>query len=833
MVASGVVASLLINLCASSALADVLSLTFNPTSVYGTDSSTGTVTLDTGRPGAIRTVTLSSSNPAVASVPASVTTTRLSQTVVHFTVTTYPVAVQTNVVITATEGGVSKQAVITVRPPILTSVLFSPNPVRGLDDSIAAITINRPAPADWLCSIQGPYPPIYFVTEPIPISIVSFTPGATSTTKTVNTVAVADPVTVQITVRPPTGQSPTVQWFLTVVPTRVESIALTPSSVTGGDASLGCIALNGPAAVGGASIMLSSSDPSVASVQPTLQIVSGDNDGCFLVQSHAVADCASAVISAAFGGQTVQATLNVGPTERITDNADNDRWSPRHSSTVGGNVLWTNGDDVFFDNGTSTQLVQARGDLETVEDVVFGLGSGTSAGQVIGAWRRGTDFAWVWPSGGQPVLVSAVNPIDPQQPLNPEAIAIEDGSVFMVLQAFFDANAVKHVFRVDPVSGIATNLTGDAAVPGVSRITTSGGEAAWLFVDSPNPKLHYYDGSNIAEIDSGEINGVMLRLARGRLVYEKIDDGVSHVFLYDSTLTDPTPIRISADTDAAHGNFAPATDGYHIAWLFGDADQTNLDILLYGGLQLNDASSRPFTPLGNNEFPLQLQRGQLLWKDIQSNLRYAADGAIETLCLMPATAFSAPWLADGFIAGFGPVQGSLETDNEVFIRDGIPPNDADQPMPPILIVATPDNHSIFLEWDGILGASSYNLYLAEQPGVTRDNYASLPGGRQIAGIASPSIKVCELVNGAAHYFVVTTVEGGNEGGESAEVSATPNPEGITGLAEITVLLDCLSGPGATEAPEGCAPAAFYDADLTCDGDVDLKDFAVLSNFVAR
>jgi hypothetical protein len=41
------------------------------------------------------------------------------------------------------------------------------------------------------------------------------------------------------------------------------------------------------------------------------------------------------------------------------------------------------------------------------------------------------------------------------------------------------------------------------------------------------------------------------------------------------------------------------------------------------------------------------------------------------------------------------------------------------------------------------------------------------------------------------------------------------------------------GPGVTAAPEGFAPAAFSAADLIRDGDVDLKDFAVLSNFVVR
>lgn len=816
----GFLAALSVGLGASSAPAEVISLTLDPTQVTGTDPSTGSVRLNFEPFGHARTITLTSSNPALASVPSSVMTGFRGNDRADFTITTSPINTPTNVTITATHDDVSKQAILTVRPPSLTSISFNPNPVRGGDNSVATITINRPAPANWLCSISGTYPPIYFMTG----SIVEFTPGATSTIETINTQAVANEVNAQINVHPPSGQLPSVSAILTVVPTRVQTLGLTPSSVTGGDGSLGCVTLNGAALQGGAAVQLSSSDPSVASVPSTLPIAQGDNDGCFLVQSHAVEDCASAVISAALGGATMQATLGVGPTERITDNANNDRWNLRHSSTVGGKVLWHNGNDVYLDDGTNTQLVQARGGMEALNNDVFGLGSGANAGQVIGAWRRGTNFAWVWRSGGTPVLVTAVNPIDPPQAMNLEAIAIADGSVFMVFQAFFNTNSVKHVFRVDPATGIATNLTGDLAVPGVSRIATSGGEAAWLFVDSPNPKLHFFDGSTITVVSSGEINGFNLRLARGRLIYEKIDDGVSHIFLYDSTAATPSPVRISPDTDAAHGNFAPATDGYHVAWLFGNANLTSLDVLLYGSLQLNDASSRPVA-LPDADFPLQLQRGQLLWKDAESDLRYAADGTIEPLCLTPANSFAAPWLADGYVAGFGPVQDSAETDNEVFIYPGLTPDDADLPMPPILILPTPGDGSVILQWDSILGASSYNVYLAEQPGINKDNYAALSGGRRIAGIPSPSTKVCELTNGVTYHFVVTTVEEGDEGGDSVEVSATPTPQPTPDLAEVTALIRCLAGPGVTSPPTGCTALAFHSADLTCDADVDLEDFA--------
>lgn len=808
--------------------AALTNLTLSPSTVFGTDSSTGTVTTTPPvSPLFFRIVALTSSNPAVASVPANVLIGGQGDTMANFAITTFPVNTQTNVTITATEGGVSIMRTLTVRPPQLTSITFNPDPLRGSDNSTATITINRPAPANWLCFIQGPFPPIFFHSG----SIVSFTPGAMSTTKTINSLAVSQEVNALITVSPPAGQSPSVSQTLTVVPTRVESLSIAPSAITAGLGTLGCVSLNGDALAGGAPVQLTSSDTSVARVPSMVQISQGDDDGCFVVQAQNVTECVSATIYAILGGQTVQADVHVGSAERLTENQLNDRWSRRHSSTVDGKLLWTDGDDVWFDNGLSTQLVQARGALEAVEDAVFGLGTGATANEDVGAWRRGTDFAWVWRSGHAPILVNAVNPIDPQQPMNPEAIAIADGYVFMILQAFSGGNAVKHVFEVDPVNGDALNLSGSAAVPGAPRVTTDGGFAAWLFDDNQGPpKLRFYNGFTQTLVDSGAISETSLRLKRGRLVYEKIANGVSHIYLYDSAAPTPVVPRISPDTDATQGNFHPTTDGYHVAWLFGDADRTNLDVVLHGGLHLSDAGSRVFTPIINNEFPLQLQRGQLLWRDEQADLRVFADGFLQTLCLTPADDFLVPWLADGYIAGFGPVEDVPLSFNEIYLHPGTEPRDADVPMPPLLVTLSPGRASVYLEWDMVLGATSYNIYLAAEPGVARDNYQSLDGGRRISGVTSTLAKVCDLSPEAGYFFVVTTVENGDEGSESNEVAGSAELF-LPQIHQFLDFLSCLAGPHGNRDENVCDGRMFDQADLTCDVDVDLADFAKLSNLL--
>ncbi|MGZ6126549.1 MAG: hypothetical protein ACXWLR_16385, partial [Myxococcales bacterium] len=106
--------------------------------------------------------------------------------------------------------------------------------------------------------------------------------------------------------------------------------------------------------------------------------------------------------------------------------------------------------------GTTNAQVQALDAVNSpgsIDDVVFTLGSGSSAGQVIGGWRRGTDDGWVFVSDGVLSKVTATNPFATGA-MNPEGIAIADGCVYMALQASTgNTTLVKHVFQVNPATG--------------------------------------------------------------------------------------------------------------------------------------------------------------------------------------------------------------------------------------------------------------------------------------------------------------------------------------------------------------------------------------------
>jgi hypothetical protein len=90
------------------------SVSLNPTSVIGGNISTGTVTL-TSPAAAGTSVTLSSNNPAVAAVPASVSVTAGSTTA-NFTVSTSGVAVSSSPTISAVYRSLTKTANLTVNP---------------------------------------------------------------------------------------------------------------------------------------------------------------------------------------------------------------------------------------------------------------------------------------------------------------------------------------------------------------------------------------------------------------------------------------------------------------------------------------------------------------------------------------------------------------------------------------------------------------------------------------------------------------------------------------------------------------------------------------------
>ncbi len=108
-------------LCFKNAYQGPLGINLRPAQVTGGNPSLGTVTLNPPAPAGGATVTLQSSNPAIASVPPSVGVPGGASTA-SFTVTTAGVSFTTPVTITATYNSTPQSAVLTVTPATMSQV---------------------------------------------------------------------------------------------------------------------------------------------------------------------------------------------------------------------------------------------------------------------------------------------------------------------------------------------------------------------------------------------------------------------------------------------------------------------------------------------------------------------------------------------------------------------------------------------------------------------------------------------------------------------------------------------------------------------------------------
>src|SRR5467141_3968011 len=240
------------------------SVSLNPTSVTGGNSSTGTVTLSGAAPSGGAVVTLSSSNTTAARTPSSVTV-AAGATSATFTISTSAVAASTTVTISGTYGGVSRSASLTVTPapppaPTLSSLSVNPTSVvGGVQSSTGTVTLSGAAPSGGaVVALSSSNTAAARV--PSSVTVVA---GATSATFTVSTSAVLASTTVSIS---GTYGGVTRSASLTVTPVPIppptlSSLTLNPSSVVGGlESSRGTVTLTRAALAGGATIALSSSN---------------------------------------------------------------------------------------------------------------------------------------------------------------------------------------------------------------------------------------------------------------------------------------------------------------------------------------------------------------------------------------------------------------------------------------------------------------------------------------------------------------------------------------------------------------------------------------------
>jgi hypothetical protein len=209
-------------------------------------------------------------------------------------------------------------------------------------------------------------------------------------------------------------------------------------------------------------------------------------------------------------------------------------------------------------------------------------------------------------------------------------------------------------------------------------------------------------------------------------------DGRARVTIPAGALAQPTVVTVEPATNQPSGNIGPSYE-------FGpDGTTFALPVtisILYANVAL---------PSGTTA--LQLQLAKAVNNQWQALLGSSVDLAAET------------------------VSGTTST----FSTYGITAVSTPDPVPtaPTGVSAAAADGAVTVRWDPALGATSYNLYMATQSGVTKGNVPMLDGWATRSGVQSP-FDWTGLLNGTTYYMVVTAVNVSGESAESAQVSAMP------------------------------------------------------------
>jgi Beta-propeller repeat len=191
----------------------------NPSTVEGGSQSSGTVVLSTSAPQEGAVIGLTSSHPAVASVPATVTAAPFSFTGT-FTINTSAVSVNTTVTITASYNGTTRTATLTVTPvgapQGFLSNLVLDSPVTGGSSGQGVVVLGTFAQTASVVSLSSSNPSVASVPSTVTVqagsqtAVFSVSTTAVSTSTTVNITATynGSSLTRSVTVAPPAPPPP-------------------------------------------------------------------------------------------------------------------------------------------------------------------------------------------------------------------------------------------------------------------------------------------------------------------------------------------------------------------------------------------------------------------------------------------------------------------------------------------------------------------------------------------------------------------------------------------------------------------------------------------------
>jgi hypothetical protein len=277
-----------------------VTVTIAPTSVYASKAAVATIRLSVAAPAGGVTVMLSSDNPAVTIAPS--VKFNAGATTINVPVQTGSVTADTSAVITATIGETEAYGTLTVLVPFPKTLTITPNVITGGSNAVGTVSLQSNAPAGGqlvtLISMHAD------VTVPTTVIVPA---GALTATFAVTTKIASRDYSAAIYAEADGAGVGTTVLVKRVVP---KSITFAPSTVPGGNATVGTVTLNVAAPAGGAVLQLKSTSTYVT-VPTSVTVAAGQTTATFDIATSITTRTVLANVQATAASIRVSGVLTV------------------------------------------------------------------------------------------------------------------------------------------------------------------------------------------------------------------------------------------------------------------------------------------------------------------------------------------------------------------------------------------------------------------------------------------------------------------------------------------------------------------------------------------
>jgi RHS repeat-associated protein len=402
-------------------------------------------------------IALVASNPSVLQVPASVIVPQ-GMTSATFTATGLEVGDST---ITASANGTSKVSSVHVSPQAaaIVSLLPTPLPLQQGATGQLTVTINVAQEVPTTIALTNSAPEVATAPESVVIAagaisalvpVTAVSPGSAVITASVNETSAA--ATVEVTPPPP-------------VVSLLEPAALSLPKGTPG--TLRVTVSRAPSAV--TPIALTSSDPSIASVPPQVNIPAGALFAEFPVMPNAPGQ---AIVTASLNGGSASSTITVGPAELATLSV-----SPQTPTRYAGETVTFSATGTMTD-GTSEDFTSRVTWSSSNTSIATIAATGVATAHAAGETTIRAAFTFTAVQTGQSVTIEQSTALTVKAPTPlvlsaPATTLIEGNSVTVTVTTSDPA----------PAGGVLVNLSGGGTGAGTfpASVTISQTSATFLF----------------------------------------------------------------------------------------------------------------------------------------------------------------------------------------------------------------------------------------------------------------------------------------------------------------------------------------------------------------